>query len=122
MILKGSSGNIDEEHEVQAIIDRIQTDQKNDTCITVPGSTLVFSQNGQKLCEIDGIVIYPQRNDKQIIILEAKNTDANPGHGAKCLAKKMKQLGWKYDRKQILVTEHDASYNFSVGEEVTKNI
>lgn len=122
MILEESIGNIDEEHEVQAIIDRIQTDQKNDTCITVPGSTLVFSSNGQKLCEIDGIVIYPQRKDKQIIMLEAKNTDEKPGYGAKCLAKKMKKLGWKYDRKQILVTEHDASYNFSVGEEVAKNV
>lgn len=121
MILEKSIGNIDEEHEVQAIINIIKKDQKNDTCITVPGSTLVFSPNGQKLCEIDGIVIYPQRKNKQIIILEAKNTDEKPGYGAKCLANKMKNLGWKYDRKQILVDGHDASYNFSVGDEVAHN-
>ncbi len=119
-MIKETKANIDCKHEVQAMINLLQTDQKNDTCITVPGSTVIYNSNGQKLCEIDGIVIYPYRKEKQIIIIEAKNTDNKPGYGKKCLYTSLIGLGWKCDGNQINIARHDAYYNFSVGDEIHK--
>ncbi len=108
------SGSNDEKHEVEAMIMLLKKDTVNDTAITISGSTVVYKNKGEAVSEFDGIIIYPNRNNEQVIFLEAKNTCEKPGYGKKCLHKKLKALKIPYDYKKIVVFDHDAYYKTTV--------
>lgn len=114
-LLTSANGSEDDKHEVQVIVDRLVNNTVNDVTITVPCSTLVYNKtDGQKLCEFDGIIIYPNRKEKQVILLEAKNTDKAPSYGRKCMARKLNKLHISHERKDIAIINHDAYYEMNL--------
>ena len=109
-----TTGSEDEKHEVEAMITYLEDDHINDTTITISGSTVVYKRKGEATSEFDGICIYPNRDQNQVVLFEAKNTDEKPSYGKKCLNKKLKNLGLEYEYKDIIVYDHDAYYKMTV--------
>lgn len=116
-LIDNGVGTKDDIHEVEAMQDILQGDEKNDICITVPGSTVVYEGN-DKLCEFDGIIIFPNRKRDQIIILEAKNTRHKRYYGEKCLREKLDKLKISYTADSIFTKDkgHDAYFTMSIGD------
>lgn len=115
-LLENSIGNGDENHEVKFLLDRIVFDTKNDTTITVPASILVYQKDaaGRKLCEFDGIIIYPMRSEKQVIFLEAKNRKVKPSTARNCLSEKFDNFTIKYNKDDINIVNCDAYFSFTI--------
>lgn len=109
-LLKNTVGNEDQRHETQFIIDYLKEDNINDTSICIPASIVVYRKDltGEKLCELDGLVIHPMRKQYQILFFEAKNTSTNPSYGKKCLKEKLEKLNIKYDSNSIKIFGYDA--------------
>lgn len=115
LILNSANGCDDDIHEVQAIINFLKTDNVNDVTITISGSTVVYSKNNSKeLCEFDGIIIYPNRKENQIILIEAKNTTGRPSYGKNCLKRKIEQLRIQYDVEKNNIINYDSYYKLSI--------
>ena len=115
-LLQSSSGNEDENHEVEFLLSRIVNDSVNDTTITIPASVVVYQKNaaGRKLSEFDGLIIYPMRKSNQVIFLEAKNRDKKPSFGKRCLIEKFKKFTFEYVPDSIEVVDHDAFWKCSI--------
>ena len=115
-MLQSSSGNEDENHEVEFLLSRIVNDSVNDTTITIPASVVVYQKNaaGRKLSEFDGLIIYPMRKSNQVIFLEAKNRDKKPSFGKRCLIEKFKKFTFEYVPDSIEVVDHDAFWKCSI--------
>ena len=115
-LLQSSSGNEDENHEVEFLLSRIVNDSVNDTTITIPASVIVYQKNaaGRKLSEFDGLIIYPMRKSNQVIFLEAKNRDKKPSFGKRCLIEKFKKFTFEYVPDSIEVVDHDAFWKCSI--------
>ncbi len=109
-ILDCGYGNEDERHEANNIYSVLQKDEKNDTCITVPGSIVVYEKEntGKKLCEFDGIILYPTRNHNSIVFLEAKNTKDKKTFGKACLIEKLEKLDIPFNKAEIEIKDKDA--------------
>jgi len=109
-ILAKEYGNEDERHEVEFMLSYLLQDSINDTSITIPGSILIYNKDspGQKRCEFDGMVIHPMRKNEQIILLEAKNTEAAPSKAKNCLSKKLDELKFPHNKACIKVFGYDA--------------
>lgn len=115
-LLKNGSGTIDEKHEAEFILERLKLDAVNDTCITIPGSVLLYPQDapGRKLCEFDGMVLFPYRKKEQIVLFESKNTKNKPGYGRRCLCDKLNVLSFSYDITKVESVQHDVFLKISV--------
>ena len=115
-ILEQGIGTNDERHEVEFLISCLYDDSKNDISITVPSSILVLEKDkqGKKLCEFDGMIIHPNRDNNQIIILEAKNTNKSPSFAKKCLAKNLKKLNFSYAEDSFQIRNYDAMVKINI--------
>lgn len=115
-ILNYGYGNEDERHEVNNIYSVLQKDEKNDTCITVPGSIVVYEKEktGKKLCEFDGIIPYPTRNHNSIVFLEAKNTKDKATFGKACLIEKLEKLDIPFNKAAIEIRDKDAILHYDL--------
>ncbi len=115
-LLGTNIGSDDEKHEVEFLLSRLQGDNINDTTITVPGSILVYdkSANGKKLCEFDGMIIYPTRKINQVVFLEAKNRHIQPAYAKKCLRNKFDKLSLKYNDESIGIIDRDAYMEYTI--------
>ncbi|NMD37659.1 MAG: hypothetical protein GYA87_03135 [Christensenellaceae bacterium] len=113
-ILEKNRGTEDEQHEVKFLIKCL--DNKNDVSITIPSSILVLEKdkNNQKLCEFDGMIIHPNRDNNQIIILEAKNTKNSKYLAKKCLSKKLKKLNITYNKTSLEIIDKDAKVEINI--------
>ncbi len=107
-------GTEDQQHEVKAMMVYLQNEQLNDIAITVPGSTIVYGDDGKTIAEFDGIVIFPNRKQNQIVLIEAKNTKRKPGYGKNCLLSKLTDLGIGFNPNDIKRFDHDAYYRMTV--------
>lgn len=115
-ILKKNLGTADERHEVAFIINCLVEDSKNDISITIPSSILVLEKDKQvkKLCEFDGMIIHPNRETNQIILLEAKNTSKSPSYAKKCLSEKLDKLNFNYNKDEIITKGFNAMLEISI--------
>ena len=91
----------------------MQKDSTNDVAIILP-SSLQVQAGITPLCEFDGLVIYPNRSQSQIVFLEAKNTSQKPQRAKNQLGKKFDKLHIVHDKKQIITVGHDAYYMHNV--------
>ena len=107
------NGTPDEQHEAEAMISFLESDDLGDITITVSGSTVVY-QDGKTLCEFDGIIIFPNRDAEQVVLIEAKNTNEKPSYGKNCLTGKLKKLGIAFDPGDVVVFRHDAYLKLSI--------
>ena len=114
--MKTSHAGEDAKHEVEFMESQLVQDNRNDTSICVPASIEASKKEepGKQLCEFDGIVIHPMRKSEQVVFLEAKNTADHPGHGKKCLRRKLNKLKVSYEEEKIIVVDHDAVMKYSV--------
>ena len=115
-LLESSVGNSDEKHEVEFLLSRLRGDNKNDTTLTIPGSVLVYDKNstGKKLCEFDGLIIYPMRKNNQAVFLEAKNRNRQPAYAKKCLKEKFDKLSLNYMEENIAIVNCDAYMEYDI--------
>jgi hypothetical protein len=115
-LLKNKIGTVDERHEADHLCYILSEDAKNDTTITIPASILVYKKNqpGHKLCEFDGIIIFPMRKEKQVVLLEAKNTNHSPLYSKKCLCQKLETLGISYNTDDVELHGNDASLSLTI--------
>ena len=115
-LLKNSIGNKDAEHEIEFMLDNLKEDKKNDTSLCIPASIVVYKKEaiGRKLCEFDGLVIYPTRETRQILFLEAKNTLKKKETGKKCLKNKLEKLSIGFNSEDIRIINHDALFKYSL--------
>ena len=115
-LLASSIGTEDENHEVEFLLDRLVTDSINDTSITIPSSILVYHKegSGKKLCEFDGMIIYPMRKQEQVLFLEAKNREKKPSEGKKKLKEKLDKFPIHYNYDDIQIVARDAYLKYTV--------
>ena len=86
----------------------------NDTTISILSSIFVFNVgSSQALCELDGMIIYPDRKEKQIMFLEAKNKKVR-GQAVDCLLEKLRELGISYQRNPIQRYDKDVYLEMSI--------
>lgn len=108
--------NEDTAHEAKFLVKCLENDRKNDVAICVPASIVIYHKTaiGRKLCEFDGLIIYPNRKNKQIVFLEAKNRRKSPTEGKKCLQKKLADLNIQLSNNEIEVVDFDARLFYSI--------
>ena len=101
-------------HETNFIIKYLKQDLINDTVVLLPASIVVYEKDGSnnKLCEFDGIIIYPMR--KKVTFLEAKDTSGKSSYAKKCLSEKLDKLEIEYKKDAILLFDHDAAIQISI--------
>ena len=63
--------------------------------------------------KISGMIIFPNRKERQVVFLEAKNRKNNPSVGKTELMKKMHKLQLSY-KEEILVKGKDAVLYFDM--------
>jgi len=115
-LLNSGNGNTDQRHEVDHLIYCLSNDVSNDTTLSIPGSIIVYDNTrpDQKLCEFDGMIIFPMRRQNQIILLESKNSKESAGAN-KCLCKKLDKLGVSYIKGEMLQHNKDVYMVKTVG-------
>lgn len=115
-LLAKSRANDDLNHEVDFLLSRLKKDERNDICISVPASIQIYNKDniGKHLCEFDGMIIYPNRGDKQVVFLEAKNTGKNPSKAMNCLVEKFENFTFDYKKKDIQTLDYDAFFEYSI--------
>lgn len=91
----------DKKHEVSFMRDYLKNDHKNDFAIMIPSSIKVTdSETRAEICEFDGMIIFPNRNDGQIVFLEAKNMRKG-GKAANCLKKKFRKINMTFEEANL---------------------
>lgn len=115
-LLTESIGSEDENHEVAFLLSRLFEDSSNDTTIAIPASILVYQKDakGRKLCEFDGLIIYPMRKSNQVLFLEAKNRNKEPSFSKKCLSEKLKKVSIDYSSEKIEIIDYNACWKYSI--------
>lgn len=115
-LLNNDKGTQDEYHEASFLCWILKQDTVSDTAITIPGSILVYEKDrlGRKLCEFDGMVIYPMRKQSQVIFMEAKNTSNAPSFGKKCLCEKLDKLKLAYNKSEVKIQGRDAFLKITI--------
>lgn len=115
-MLLHSIGNENQNHEAQFMKRRLYCDKKRDTSIMIPASIVVYKkdESNKKLCEFDGMIIYPMRNAYQIVFLEAKNTSEKPSKGKNCLEEKIRYFPIDFSSEDIIIDRFDAYFEISV--------
>lgn len=115
-LIKAEYGTKDEHHEAENLCSALQNDGKNDTCITVPASVLIYEKEkqGKKLCEFDGLILFPSRKQKQVMFLEAKNTRDKPTCGKSCLMEKLSKLNIPINESDIEIHGKDAVLHYDL--------
>ena len=119
-LLHGSGETVDINHEVEFLLCLLERDLKNDTCITIPASIVVYKKDtvGRKLCEFDGMIIHPTRTTNQVIFAEAKNRTEEPIFGKRCLEEKLNKLSIQYNYDDIKIDNYDAYLEYTIGRDL----
>lgn len=114
-LLKNSIAENDMRHEVEHLSYCLTQDKINDTTVTIPASILVYDKERKdvKYCEFDGMIIFPMRKQKEIVFLEAKNSNET-SRANNCLCRKLGKLNLKYDKNEIEMHGQDAKLNASL--------
>lgn len=109
-LIRASSANEDDLHEVAFLSSCLHSDTINDTSICIPASVLVYEKEAvnRELCQFDGLIIHPMRKQTQVVFMEAKNTSRKPSYGKKCLKEKLNRLEMSYNPDDIQIIGHDA--------------
>lgn len=103
-------GNEDQVHEVDNLCHVLGKDLKNDVCISVPASVLVYNKDeeGKQLCEFDGMIIFPNRHSEQIVFLEAKNRKEKVFTSKRDLSDKLRKLHITFNEDDIQINGKDS--------------
>lgn len=116
-ILKNSVANDDMRHEAEHLLYSLNQDTVNDTTITIPASIIVYDKEKRDLtfCEFDGMILFPMRKQKEVVFLEAKNSNET-SRANHCLCKKLSKLNLKYNKDEIEMHGQDAKLHISLSD------
>ena len=74
-----------------------------------------------KKCEFDGLVIFPNRREKQLLFLEAKNREKKPERGRRDLINRINEIGRNEksgvkleDEDQVIRVNMDAYFEYTI--------
>lgn len=117
-MLISDSQNINEDdvHEIEVLRDILLDETKNDLCLTVCSSILVTENkvSSEPIAEFDGLILFPNRIEKQVIFVESKNRKEQPSHSKNCLIDKFESLGIRYSEEDICIFNKDCKYYYSI--------
>lgn len=115
-LVNTSTANEDKKHETETLKRIIVKDNRNDLALLIPSSILVYDKEKKniKLCEFDGLVIYPNRKNNQLMFIEAKNTKYGLEYARNCLLKKFEKLKKPIGKEDITLEGQDAYIHLSV--------
>lgn len=103
--LKNGTGTEDQNHEIEHLRYVLSLDKKNDVTLMIVGS-IVAIEKKEPYCEFDGMIIFPNRKDNQIVFLEAKNR-GKKGKATAALKRKLKKLNIAFLEKDIIKNNTD---------------
>ena len=116
LIKKSTNKNPDDIHEVRVLKEILKRDKKNDIGITVCSSIVVKDNKdySKKKVEFDGLVLFPNRKEYQVIFVESKNTKEQPVFGKRCLKEKFNKLNIEYIEDDIDVFDMNCKYIYKI--------
>lgn len=110
----------DDSHELEFIHKYLVNDNGKDTTIVMAGSMSVkknkmdlVEDNQMELNEYDGIIIFPNRKEKQVVFLEAKNKKLKSKNGKSALTSKLRNIGIKFKYDDVEVIGKDCYYEYT---------
>ena len=109
-LISKSDAKPDTIHEAE-FLSKIMTEQTGkDLCLSICGSIQVFKKEApaKNFCEFDGMLLYPNRKNGQIVFLEAKNKNEKPGTGKRELGEKLLKLRIPFEDGAIKIDGFDA--------------
>lgn len=115
-LISGYDENKDLKHEAEFLLSRIKEDSKNDISVLIPAS-IIFSADDSAFKtkhELDGMIIYPNRVENQIVMLESKNTSGKAELGKRCLFEKFEALSVDCNPEDIVRIGHDAYLELTI--------
>ena len=80
-------------------------------------SSIVVKDNkdySKKKVEFDGLVLFPNRKEYQVIFVESKNTKEQPVFGKRCLKEKFNKLNIEYIEDDIDVFDMNCKYIYKI--------
>ena len=94
-LLEKEHGSSDQRHEVEFLRSILKDDSKNDVGILIPASIKydISLADHRSFHELDGLIMYPNRQNDQVVFLEAKNTNSQRTKGKQELEKALQDMG-----------------------------
>ena len=114
--LNMSSASEDMKHEAEHLIKCMEEDPYGGVTVMIPASIVWSDKENKSLCELDGMLLYPNWDDHQLVLLEAKNKKASGAEAKRCLKKSLKTLGIPYADAHIATRDADAWLRLAVSE------
>ncbi len=121
--LDNNKANKDISHETEFMIMRLREDKKRNLSICIPASIEVYEdeKSKSKKCEFDGLVIFLNRREKQLLFLEAKNREKKPERGRRDLINRINEIGKNEksgvkleDEDQVIRVNMDAYFEYTI--------
>ncbi|MBR6029689.1 MAG: hypothetical protein IKP40_11455 [Clostridia bacterium] len=107
--------NPDQKHEAEVILSYLCNDRKDDLCIVIPSSIVAGDpESGVQLAEFDGMLVYPNRADSQVVFFESKNRSFKPSRARRALIRKFTALAIPCEEGRIITKEKDAWCHYTV--------
>ena len=97
--------------------------KRRDLSICIPASIEVYEdeKSKSKKCEFDGLVIFLNRREKQLLFLEAKNREKKPERGRRDLINRINEIGKNEksgvkleDEDQVIRVNMDAYFEYTI--------
>lgn len=114
-MLKKNLGSETQRHEVEFLKTRLEDDFKDDVILTIPSSILAYGPDKKTDCEFDGLIIYPNRSEEQVIFLEAKLMKSKSTKAKTDLHAKLKDLGFDIPLDHLILVGNDCYYPMTIG-------
>lgn len=114
-LLKKYGKNDDQAYETVIMKNFLLEDKKRDISICIPASIIVDKTNDKsELCELDGLILNPNRKENQVIFFEAKNIKMHPQKGKNHLIKKLEKLNIEFLKEDIEIKQSSAVYKYTI--------
>ena len=82
--------------------------------VMIPASIVWSDKENKSRCELDGMLLYPNGDDHQLVLLEAKNKKASGAEAKRCLKKSLQTLEIPYADAHIATRDADAWLRLTV--------
>ncbi len=116
LIKSAKNASEDDIHEIEVLRDILTQERRNELCLIICSNILLVSDNTRvkTLAEFDGLVIFPNRHENQIVFVESKNIKRRPSISKNCLIKKFESIGVKFSEENISTFNKDSKYYYTI--------
>lgn len=113
-LLRNNQASEEKRHEIKFLYSRLKDDSRNDTSLIIPASIIVYDKKDGELCELDGLIIHPNRKEEQIIFLEAKLLKRRSTIARTDLSMRFKKLGFSIPSDDLILVGNDCYYTMTI--------